>query len=249
MKHLMQIRTVSTFFLIFLITAGCATTTPAPTITLTASNTATQTLTPTATFTSTPTPKPTSTPNIAATQKYDITQKWLEKLINEGVISNADGKYYPQNDIKDSIANPGYYSWITFDSPQATNFILHARAKLDNATDENVFKSGCGFVFTDPFSNHAVFFSLDGNANYRTDSMDRGSKFIDASLYQNPEGVELTLILANKALLFYVNDQLGLSGITVYGEDFWLGPAILSGSAESFGTSCEFLEMAVWKIN
>jgi hypothetical protein len=172
----------------------------------------------------------------------------VQRFVDEGFISSTYGEYFALDDYSDALAEPGYYRWSTNDAAEPTNFIIQAKVKIDNASTENVFKSGCGFVFLDPFSNHAVFFSLDGNANYRTNGGDRGSNYLDATLFQNPEGVTMTLLLYNKALRFYINDRLALSGITVYGESYSVGPSVLSGTSEGFGTRCDFTEMALWEI-
>ena len=228
-----------------------------PPVTPTAVNTNTPlppTLTPTATLTPTNTPVPTNTPtptitpNLAATQQYENLSAWVQRFHEEGLLPSVDGQYYPLADYSNSFAKSGYYNWDFQEDIQPANFIIQARVTLVNATSENLFKSACGFVFDDFFSNHGVFFALDGNASYRTEGMDRGSKYLDATLLEKPEGVQLTLILYNKALLFYVNDQLALSGITVYGGPFSLGPSVLSGTSEGFGTRCDFTEMSVWEI-
>jgi hypothetical protein len=236
-----------------LMLSACGASAPEPTLTPTIANTATktleptQTLTPTATVTPTRTPKPTSTPNIAATQKYDSFQVLVEKLVSEKVIPSVEGKYHPLDDYSDSLAKSGYFNWATYNDFSPSNFIIQAKVKIDNETTENAFKSGCGFVFMDTFSNHAVFFALDGNANYRTDGADRGSKYLDKTLFQNPDGVTLTVVLYNKALSFYVNDRKALTQ-TVYGGPFRVGPSILSGTSEGFGTRCDFTQVVLWEM-
>lgn len=219
------------------------------TVTKTRASTDTPTIVPTVTFTPTITPSPTATPNFIATEQYDEFYSWVEKFADEGLISSINGKYYPLENYSKPFAKLGYYTWVAYDPVETTNFMIQARVKIENATMENTFKSACGFVFEDFFSNHAIFFALDGNANYRTNGMDRGSKYLDSSLLQNPEGVTLTLLLHDKALRFYVNDRLALSGITIYGGPFKAGPSILSGTSEGFGTRCDFTEMVLWQMD
>ena len=219
-----------------------------PTFTPTTTATPTHTFTSTPTLTPTQTPTPTSTPNLAATQKYESFQSSLEKFASDGIIPSLEGEYHSLDDYSKSLAKSGYFNWATYDEFKPTNFIIQAKVKIANATTENVFKSGCGFVFEDVFSNHALFFALDGNANYRTGGRDRGSKYVDATLFQNPEGVRLTVILYNKSLLFYVNDQKAITQ-TVYGGPFSVGPSILSGTSEGFGTRCDFTEVALWEMD
>lgn len=212
--------------------------------------TPTITLTPTQTFTPTATLTPTSTPDIAATQKYTGLQMMVEKLASDGVIPSVEGQYYALNDYSKELAKQKYYTWELYDGAQPSNLVIQAKVKIANQTTENAFKSGCGFVLENLFDNHAIFFSLDGNANYWSDGLDRGSHYLDATLYeQNPDGLTLTLVLYNKALRFYVNGQPALSGITIYGEPFHVGPALLSSTSEGFGTRCEFTEMALWQID
>lgn len=224
---------------------------PAATPTIVASSTPTSTqvptFTPTVTRTPTQTPLPTATLNLAATQQYDGFVQWLEKLVAEGSIPSTEGTYHSLDDFSDSFAKIGYYNWSTYNEYQPANFIVQAKVQIANETTENAFKSACGFVFTDGFSNHVLFFALDGNANYRTDGRDRGSKYLDSAFYQNPDGVTLTVILSNKALLFYVNDRKAISQ-TVYGGPFSLGPAILSGTSEGFGTRCDFSDIVLWEM-
>lgn len=228
--------------------AGAPTEPPTPAASDTPGPTDTPTLVPTATFTPTKTPLPTATPNLAATQHYEGILSVVEKFAAEGLIPSAKGEYYPLDDYSKSFAKTAYYTWVTYDGVKPANFIIQARVTIANETVENAFKSGCGFAFEDDFSSHAVFFSLDGNANYRTDGYDRGSNYLDSTLFENPDGVTLTLLLHDKAMRFYVNDRLALSGVTVYGGPFNAGPSILSGTSEGFGTRCDFTEMAIWKI-
>lgn len=243
------------FMVVSLISSGCGAVAPVPTLTPTIANTATKTLeptktlTPTATIVPTRTPRPTSTPDIAATQKYDGLQAQVEKLASDGVIPSVEGKYYALDDYSKAFAKIRYYTWATYDMVKPTNFIIQAKVKIENATTEGAYKSGCGFIMQNFFDDHGVFLSLDGNANYWSDGYDRGSNYLDATLYeQNPDGVTLTLVLSNKALTMYVNDRMALSGITIYGEPFYVGPAILSGTSEGFGTRCDFTEMSLWEI-
>ena len=240
---------IKTCFIVFLalILSSCGVVVPEPTATITATPQPTNTLPPTSTPTKTP--LPTATPNIAATQQYEDFYVWLEKFSNEGIIPSVNGTYRSYKDISQSLAQQAYFTWELQNSFVSTNFIAQAKVTIANATNENIFKSGCGFVFEEFFATHAVFFSLDGNANYRTDGRDRGSKYLDSTLFENPEGVTLTLVLYNKALLFYVNDRLALSQIVIYGENFKVGPSTLSGTSEGFGTRCDFTNIVLWKID
>ena len=226
--------------------AGASAATPTPAGTSTPPPTNTPTPIPTATSTPTRTPRPTITPNLAATQQYEGFLAWVEKLEADGVIPSVVGNYHPKEDYSKAFAKSAYYTWMTYFDLQVSNFIIQAKVTLANETVENAFKSGCGFVF----SSHAIFFSLDGNVNFRTDGYDRGSNYIDATIYeQNPDGVTLTLVLSNKALSFYVNDRLALKGITVYDESFLIGPAVLSSTSEGFGTRCDFTQIAIWDMD
>jgi hypothetical protein len=248
-----QISKTVLFICLAIILSACGVSASAPESTPTTASSATATVVPTQTPTSTATvipsqtPKPTSTPNLAATQRYDSFQGWLEKLAADGSIPSINGRYYMLDDYSDSLAKIGYFNWSTYNTYEPTNFIIQAKVQIANETTENAFKSACGFVFKDQFSTHALFFALDGNANYRTNSADRGSKYLDSTLYQNPDGVILTVILSNKALLFYVNDRKAISQ-TVYAGPFSVGPAILSGTSEGFGTRCDFTELVLWEI-
>jgi len=240
-----------------LVLSACGASAPPATPTIVNTNTAmatntaiptnTATLTPTVTATPTKTPKPTITPNLAATQQYDSFYAWVEKFSADGSIPSVKGKYNPMDDYSNSFAKSGYFTWATYTNIETTNFIIQAKVKIANETTENASKSGCGFVFTDTFSNHALFFALDGNANYRTNGGDRGSKYVDKTLYQNPDGVTLTVLLSNKALSFYVNDKKTITQ-TVYEGPFHVGPAILSGTSEGFGTRCDFSNIVLWQI-
>lgn len=237
-----------------LLISACSAAPNAPVSTQTAANTATstmeptQTSVPTVTVSPTKTPQPTATANLAATQRYDSFTGWLEKLVADQSIPSMDGKYHAFDDYSDSFAKIGYFNWATYNDYQPTNFIVQAKVQIANETTQNAFKSACGFVFADQFSNHALFFSLDGNANYRTEGADRGSKYLDSTFYQNPGGVTLTVVLSNKALTFYVNDRKAISQ-TVYGGPFSVGPAILSGTSEGFGTRCDFTDIVLWEMD
>lgn len=236
-----------------LLLSACSSASSVPSSTPTAASTATSTIeptktaTPTATMTPTQTPKPTATANLAATQRYDNFTGWLEKLVADKRIPSMQGKYHALDDYSNTFAKIGYFNWSTYDAYEPTNFIIQAKVQIANERTENAFKSACGFVFADQFSNHALFFALDGNANYRTEGADRGSKYLDSTLYQNPDGVTLTAILSNKSLLFYVNDRQAISQ-TVYGGPFRIGPAILSGTSEGFGTRCDFTDIILWEM-
>jgi hypothetical protein len=207
----------------------------------------TNTLVPTATPIPTRTPMPTATPNLAATQKYDSFYALVEELAGEGVIASTDGTYHSLDDYSDEFAKSGYYNWVTYDAVETSNFIMQAHVKLSNATNENVFKSACGFVMSTVYTHHAIFFALDGNVNFRTDGADRGSNYLDASLFQNPDGLQLTLVLSNKTLRFYVNDKQAFTQV-VYDSPLSVGPSILSGTSEGFGTRCEFTDVVLWDM-
>jgi len=246
--------------LIPLILAGCGTSVVESTLPSVIVNTPTQTLTPTetleptATLTATETPvptatsTPTSTPDIAATQKYDNMLVWVEKLANDKVIPSREGEYIVLEDTSMEFAKIGYYTWELYGRNIHSNFVMQANVKIANEASENAFKSACGFIFKDDFDGHAVFFSLDGNVNYRTDGSDRGSNYLDSALFQDPDGVKLTLVLSNKSLTFYINDRKALSGIVVYGGPFAVGTTVLSSTSEGFGTRCDFTEVALWRM-
>lgn len=205
--------------------------------------------TATATLISTKTPIPTATPNLAATQQYEDFFSWVKNNSDESFVSSVNGKYYPVDDYSKSFAKIGYYSRENFDNLNATNFIIQANVKIANQTTENVFKSACGLVFEDQFSDYIIFFSLDGNTNYRINGGDGGSKYIDSALFQNPEGVKLTLIVNKNAFNFYVNDKMVFSQIPVYGGPFNIGTSVLSGTSEGFGTRCDFTKIAAWTMD
>ncbi len=233
--------------------SACGTAAPTEIAVMAPTNTLTPIVTPTITLTSTPTtiptrtPTPTATPDLAATQQYDSFHAWVEKLAGEGVIATTEGTYYALDDYSDEFAKSGYYNWVTYNAVETSNFILQANVKIANATNENVFKSACGFVMTTVYTHHAIFFALDGNVNFRTDGADRGSNYLDAALFQNPDGVQLTLVLSNKSLNFYVNEKKAFTQI-VYDSSLSVGPSILSGTSEGFGTRCEFTDMVLWDM-
>jgi len=242
--------------LAILLASGCgAAPTPEPTLIPTIADTATstpmptETFTPTATLVPTKTPIPTATPNIAATHIYDGLQAMIQQLVTEKIVPSADGKYRALDDYSDSFAKSRYYGWKTYDDFTASNFIIQAKVVMENATNEDVYKAGCGFAIVNTFDSHGIFFALDGNANYWDNGYSRGTNYLDNTLYEaNPDGLTLSLVLYNKALNFYVNGRKALSGVTIYGEPFNIGPAILSGTSEGFGTRCTFSEMAVWEF-
>jgi hypothetical protein len=254
MKTRLSVFVLSAFSLMGLVLSACDTGIPAETPSPEATLTLASTVAPTITFTSTATivpsktPKPTSTPNIAATQKYEDFYVLVNKLANEGVIESTKGEYHSLDDFSDSFAKIAYYNWSTYEAVQTSNFIMQAQVRISNSTTENIFKSACGFVMDAGYTHHAIFFALDGNVNFRTDGGDRGSKYLDASLFQNADGVRLTLVLSNKTLLFYVNDKKTFNQI-VYEGPFSVGPSILSGTSEGFGTRCEFTDMVLWDMD
>lgn len=236
--------------------SGCSAISPEPTLTASPANTATdtpepsRTPIPSATVTSTRTPKPTATPDIAATQKYESLQKWVDKLASEAILPSTEGKYYVLDDFSDSFAKSRYYGWVIYPDLTPSNFIMQAKVKIANDAEET-YKAGCGFVIQNKdYYVFAVFFSLDGNANYYNSGFHYYSKYLDNTLYDKyPDGLTLTMVLSNRALFFYVNGEMALSGITIYEEPYVVGPAILSGTSEGFGTRCDFTEVTVWQVN
>lgn len=230
--------------------SACGAAAPAATPTATVTNTPLPpTFTPTVTLTPTRTPTPTATPNLTATAQYDGFFTWVEKFAVEGIIPSVSGEYYPMDDYSKSFAKSGYFTWVTHDRVRSSNFIIQAKVTIANEIVKNASKSGCGFVFDEFVSNRAIFFSLDGNVNYRVDGYDYGSNYIDSALYENPDGVLLTLLFSNNAMRFYVNDRLALSGTILYGGPFQVGPSVLSGTSEGFGTRCDFTQIAIWDMD
>ena len=217
---------------------------PTPTMTLTPSKTPT----PTRTSTPTGTPTPTATLNLTATQQYNDFSSWVDKLSKDGLISSKNGKYIPLEDYSDSLAKSNYYQWFTFDEYTPTNFIIQANVKISNAAP-NSTKAGCGFAVSG--YDQAIFFALDGNINY-VDAFTRKSNYLDATSateFESANGVLLTLVVDDRNWHFFVNDKIGLVLNSQGGGPNNVGPAILSGTDEGFGTRCEYTNMLLWIIN
>jgi hypothetical protein len=220
----------------------------AETPTITPTTTSTQTPIPTSTVTLTPTitPSPTRTPNLVATQQYVGFFPWVEKLYNDGLIPSVEGEYIHLDDYSDSFAKSGYYSWITYSGLVPTKFILQAQVKITNAIQSS-FKSGCGFVFGEEDHPSAIFFALDGHINFF--SGEHRINYLDSTLFENPDGVKITLLVIEDVMRFFVNDRMGLMSKVFYQDPIRIGPAILSGNDQDFGTRCDFSEMSLWAID
>lgn len=218
------------------------------TLTSTATLTYTPTLTPTVTLTPTKTSTPTATPNLAATQQYNDFSSWVEKFSKDGLISSKNGKYVSLEDYSDSLAKSNYYQWATYNEFTPTNFIIQANVKISNAAP-NASKAGCGFAISG--YDQAVFLALDGNINY-VDAFSRKSNYLDATLatlFESSNGVLLTLLINDRNWHFFVNDKIGLVLTSQGGGPVNVGPAVLSGTNEGFGTRCEYTNMVLWIIN
>ena len=204
---------------------------------------------PTRTERPTSTPRPTITPDVAATQAYEEFSVWVEKLFDQGYISSTEGEFIPLDDYSDSLAQTEYYQWVTYEELHPRNFILQANVKITNAAP-NTTKAGCGFVYGESNNPALIIFSQDGNINYYYGIYNRRSNYLDATLFDDPDGLLLTLLIDEEAggLRFFVNDRMGLylEGVGGYTSD--IGPAVLSGTDVDFGTRCDFTDMVLWNI-
>lgn len=187
------------------------------------------------------------------------------------MITSTEGKYVALGDFSDATStkkavrmeffagtsHKGSYAYTPYDN-KATNFIIQADVKMTAVGDEK--DGGCGFAFwkTDNIgTGRAIFFFQDGRAFYAEPSFGAAKQFnyIDAALATDPAGVNLTLLVNNDTLNFYVNDRLGMSRESVSTLAHTanskiplglLGPAVASGTTEKITTRCVFTNMVLW---
>jgi len=204
----------------------------------------------------TPVLEASATPDKAMTATSQATsmKEDLQKLVDQEIIQNSDGKYYRVQDLTANWAKLGYYHWWPLDR-KPTNFAIRADTQWEIAsTAADYTKAGCGFIYheQDPANLHLSYLSMDGYV--RTIRMEKGI-FTDmqgksAGKFKYPaDSAKLMLIVEDKWITFLVNDVV----IVHFKDDHLAGGglsmAVASGTNKDFGTRCEFKNVELWEFN
>lgn len=226
--------------------------------------------TPTPTWTKVPTgtPKPTrtstptKTPNLAATQKYETFYAFVERVYEAGQISSLStvtGSYRQPEDF--AYDHKMDFGWVGRETGiSARNFIVRADFNW-SVTDQKNY-SGCGFVFRHVGDNfNADFYliildALDGvklsiRSRYYDYSIQGSPKTSLPDMGSNPYQANFALVVNENKAYSYINDvfysehtlktdKLTESGALIY--------AVMSGSEEGGGASCEITNTVAWIV-
>jgi hypothetical protein len=181
----------------------------------------------------------------------------LQGLVDDGIITSMEGKYSPLMDFNRSLAKINY-----IDSGEPTgfvveNFAVKAKFAWNTASDQtNWDRSGCGlfFGFQDGTKYDYFYLGLDGYANlFRPDPKSTQLFPIAKMRYSGklsiPEGdAEVLLVVVNKHVYFYVNDEKVLDAYDALMVPGHLIYTLVSGTNKGFGTSCAITEAGLWEF-
>jgi len=189
--------------------------------------------------------------NQATTAQSQSMYNRMLELVDDDVLNNAEGEYYPLTDFDQSWAKLNYYKWWdTGYSPE--RYALQAKTWWNSASKSaNWFSSGCGFVIgeSDKDSHHLVYLGLDGFANLARVKNGKW-KTVAKKRYgtlSTPEGeAEVMLVVLGKKVIFYVNDEKVLEVTDNLMEPGGLNLTLLSGTNKDYGTHCKMTDIGLW---
>jgi len=178
----------------------------------------------------------------------------MQKLADEDLIRNPNGKYYRVQDFSGEWAKLGYYHWWPLDR-RPTNFAIRADVNWEIAsTSANYGRAGCGFVFHEngPEDLHFTFLSMDGYV--KTIRMEKKifteMKANFAGKYEYPaDSAKIMLVVDDQWITFFVDgqeiihfqdDRLNGGGLSL---------AVASGTNNGYGTRCQFHNVELWEFN
>ena len=176
----------------------------------------------------------------------------IQKYVDSGYLSVADGTYSELPDFEQSLAKLGSFQWSSFDDLTLSTFVLSAHFKWSSAK-ENTLLAGCGFVFAD--ATKAVFlddktvtlltFLVTSAEVPKSDGSGRVN-------FKNSDEADFTLIMNNeqKKVFVLVNNEFNveydLSGYDPISGS--IGYAMISGTNTDYGTKCEITNARLWEI-
>lgn len=174
----------------------------------------------------------------------------IQKYVEDGYLTVAEGTYIELDDFKQDWAQLGWYKLWPADV-SAQTFVASAHFKWNSAySAANV--SGCGFAINLE-SDIQVFF-LDRskvfvvNYGYEWGRLS-GTGRVKFSL---PAEAEFTLIVNDNQIGYVLvdNELVGKYQIASRsGQSGKFGYSVLSGTNKDYGTHCEITNVRFWKIN
>jgi len=186
-------------------------------------------------------------------QQGDEMQAVIQQLYDEGLISKTSGEYYSIDDFNNSVAKIDYVHTYPLDL-EAENFVISSEVSWDSASESaNWYNSGCGFFYanedTNEFSLGATSLNLDGMGviDQWTKGNQKNLAYKKTSSISVPSGeANLMLVVYDKRITLYVNDQKLLSAYDGLVKLGTLGFTITSGTNAGFGTRCQFTDVNLW---
>lgn len=181
----------------------------------------------------------------------------LQPLVEEELIPNLEGTYFPLMDYHSSLAKINYIDPGSPTGFMVENFAVKAKFAWNTASEQtNWDRSGCGFIFGyENYDKYDYFFlGLDGYANlFRPDAKSANLFPIAKMRYSGtldiPQGeADILLLVMNKRVYFYVNGEKVLDaydGLMVPGHLIY---TLVSGTNKGFGTSCDITEASLWQF-
>lgn len=233
---------------------------PAPTSVPTKSSTSTPIPLPTQTTTPTVTPYPTATPNIADTQQAASNQATIQKYVDAGYLTSANGTFIPLTTSTFNMAQKDYFNFVDSGTNQlVTDFAVWADFKWESAGPVNYPEySGCGFVFryqqsgdgyTAMLTNDSILLTAcqaaKGNSCDRVGKT-KGSGRVSIS---EPYQAHFEFIVSNGLAYALVNGTF-VGEYTLF-QDKIVNPgniyyAMISGTNKDYGTRCTIDNATLW---
>ncbi len=187
------------------------------------------------------------------TQVAGSFQEDLNELVEDGILTSAEGDYYWLGEFEESWAQINYYTWERI-GLETDDFIIRAHLAWESAsTSANYFSSGCGFVYGDKDeSNHWVtFLGLDGIA-HTIRSRTEGMWELEQGYYGRvdvPKGeADMMVVVADQFFTVYVN---GKKLVRIYDPSYFgghVGLTLVSGTNAGFGTRCHMTDIELWDL-
>jgi len=253
---------LSAFLALVFVTLACSsgsTTQPTPT-----SLPATDTPTPKPTDRPTSTPKPTATPNVAKTQEAEADLATIQKYVDNGYLSSANGKLYPLTDNTREMAQKNFldYNLSGYDQDVITDFAVWADLDWTSAAPVNFPEfSGCGFGFRMQPSNFDAYTAMVTNDSVLVTwcfqalkgcgrvGKTRGKGTVKLG---NPAKVHFELIVNKGQAYALVNDEF-VAEYTLFKDRLtdpgYFAYSIISGTNKDYGTRCTISNGKLWVPN
>jgi hypothetical protein len=225
---------------------GCGSVQQLAQATATPTVTDTPTIPPTATSTPTRKPTPTKTPDVAATLQLEKFGELMSNYYSFGPVESMQGRYFPQDDYSDQLAQKGYFSWLPSDL-RLRDVLLRADVVMTTAnTPSN--STGCGIMFRTVGDFHeSIFILQSGELNYGAGDTVFNSR--NRGKFSNPAEFEVVFVLKDNHYQVFIDGETAMKGDSILTPSAGgISFAVQSGSDEEFGSKCDFKNIDLWAI-